>query len=152
MHRRVVFVCVSSTIFPNSNESAKKKTYGSPQHCNRLIYNMGFFIKQPLHADTEFEWQPYCRNYRPFCLPLQAPERISIHVVLLLQALPLCLVRHYIAHVHVHIFITGICTWKCCCNGWHHIQAGSCLLLLHRLIPIKENHMQSLSDVCICWW
>ena len=76
MHRRVTIVgCVSGSIFPNSNESARK-TYGSPQHCNRLIYNVGFFLNQPLHEDTEFEWQPYWQHTcRPFYLPSQAPER-----------------------------------------------------------------------------
>ena len=39
--------------------------------------------KQPLREDTEFEWQPYWRTRRPFCLLSQAPERISIHVTLL---------------------------------------------------------------------
>ena len=36
--REGVCVCVwvCGLIFPNSNELAKK-TYGSPQHCNRLI-------------------------------------------------------------------------------------------------------------------
>ena len=34
-----VCVCVSGLIFPNSNESAKK-TYRSPQCCNRLMYNV----------------------------------------------------------------------------------------------------------------
>ena len=78
-----VCVCVSGSTFPNSNESARK-TYGSPQRCNRLIYNVFFFVKQPLCKDTEFEWQPYWRTCWPFCLPSQAPERISIHVTLLL--------------------------------------------------------------------
>ena len=45
MRRRVtVVVCVCVYVwfdFSNSNESAKK-TYGSPQRCNHLIYNMGF--------------------------------------------------------------------------------------------------------------
>ena len=61
MHRRVtvvgyVCVCVSSSIFSNSNKSAKE-TYGSPQCCNGVIYNVGFFVKQPLCKDTEFKWQ-----------------------------------------------------------------------------------------------
>ena len=42
-----------------------------------------FFVKQPLHKDTKFEWQPYWRTGRPFFLLLQAPEHISIHVTLL---------------------------------------------------------------------
>ena len=74
-------VCVSGSIFPNSDELAKKN-YGSPQRCSRLIYNVGFFIKQPLREDAEFEWQPYWCTGRPFCLLLQAPERIPIHVTL----------------------------------------------------------------------
>ena len=77
-----VCVCVSSSIFSNSNESAKK-TYRLPQPCNCLIYNVGVFVKQPLYEDTQFVWQPYWHTCRPFCLPPQAPECISIHVTLL---------------------------------------------------------------------
>ena len=36
-------VCVSSSLFSNSNESARN-TYRSPQFCNRLIKNVGFFV------------------------------------------------------------------------------------------------------------
>ena len=107
-----VCVCVSGSILPNSNESAKK-TYKSSQHCNCLIYNVEFFLKQPLCEVTESKWQQYWRTCWPFCLPLQVPECISIHMALLsatlcfLQALPLCLARHYI--VHVRIYVTGRC-------------------------------------------
>ena len=41
-----------------------------------------FFVKQPLHKDTEFEWQLYWCTCWPFCLPSQPPEHISIHVML----------------------------------------------------------------------
>ena len=51
MHR----VTVVGRVCANSNESAKK-TYGSSQHCNRLIYNVEFFIEQPLRKATEFKW------------------------------------------------------------------------------------------------
>ena len=73
-------VCVSGSNFPNSDELANKN-YRSPQRCSRFIYNVGFFIKQP--QDAEFEWQPYWCTGRPFCLLLQAPERIFIHATLL---------------------------------------------------------------------
>ena len=77
----VCVVCVCPVqFFPNSNESAKNM-YGSPHRCNRLIYNY-FFVKQPLHEDTEFEWQLYWCTCWPFCLPSQPPEHIIIHVML----------------------------------------------------------------------
>ena len=60
----VVCVCVFGSIFLNRNESARK-TCESPQRCNRLIYNVGFFIKQPLCEDTEFKWQPYLAHESP---------------------------------------------------------------------------------------
>ena len=50
MCRRVTVVgCVfvSVSIFPYSNRSAKK-TYGSPQRCNRLILKRVFFVKKPI--------------------------------------------------------------------------------------------------------
>ena len=53
-----------------------------------------FFFVKPLRKDMKFEWQLYWRTGRPFCLLLQAPECISIHVA-----------RRYI--VHMRIFITG---------------------------------------------
>ena len=82
MRRRItvgVCVCVSGSIFPNSNESAKK-SYGSPQCCSRLIYNVFFFVKQPLREDTEFEWQP-C--WSTILLDLTGAQRIFIHLTLL---------------------------------------------------------------------
>ena len=67
-----VCVCVSSSIFPKSNELARK-TYGSPQRCNRLIYKVFFFVKQP---SMRYKiWVAAVLVHRlAILLALQAPE------------------------------------------------------------------------------
>ena len=47
-----VCVCVCPVVFPFSYELAKK-TYGSPERCNRLI-KACFLVKQPLCKATKF--------------------------------------------------------------------------------------------------
>ena len=101
-------VCVSGSIFPNSYKSVKK-TYGSSQRCNRLIYNVYFFVKQHLREETEFQWQPYWCICRPFCFPLQATKRISIHMALFSTTWCFCTgfaivfsATLYSAHAYLH--------------------------------------------------
>jgi len=107
-----VFVCVSSSIFSNSNKSAKK-TYGSPQRCIRLIYNVFFFFHKTASSWRYRIWVAAILAYRSAILLVLTGARAYIHscdvalnhVVFLLQGLPLWLARHYMAHVH--IFITS---------------------------------------------
>ena len=101
-----VCVCVSSSIFPNSNESAKK-TYGSPQLCGRLIYDMGFFIRRYRIqvAAVLVHQSAILLALAGACAYIHSHDIALNHVVFLLQTLPLCLARLYVAHVH--IFITG---------------------------------------------
>ena len=51
----VGFVCGSGSIFQIEMSQPRRPT----DCCDCLIYNVLFFVKQPLHEDTEFEWQPY---------------------------------------------------------------------------------------------
>ena len=142
-----VCLCVSGT------ESAKK-TYGLPQRCNRLIYDTFFFCKV-----TVFEWQLYWRNCRPFCLLSQALDCISIHIaldhlVLLLWALPLCLVRRYIAHVRFIItgrwprpcaFVRKVCPQSSFLRWWFSTLVPSSVMNCFRTVcPFRLNGW----DVC----
>ena len=87
-------VCVSGSIFPNSNEWPGRSM---DRLSAALDLKRGFFRKTVSREDTEFEWQPYWHTSQPFWLLSQAPERISIHVTLLsttwcfVRALSLCL-------------------------------------------------------------
>ena len=72
---------------------------------------MEFFVKQPLCGDTDFELAAVLAQGSANLLALAGARTyiqsrdIALDVVLLLQALPLCLVRRDIAHMC--IFITG---------------------------------------------
>ena len=105
-----VCVCVSSLIFTNSNESTKKN-YELPQPCNRLIYNV--FFSKTASSQSYRIWVAVVLAHRLAILLalagawsyIHSRDAALNHVVFLLQALPLCLERHYIALVC--IFITG---------------------------------------------
>ena len=104
-----VCVCVSGSIFPNSDESARK-THGLPQLCNCLIQNELFFIKQPLRVLRNSSGSCIGTPVSHFACPRRHPSvypftwRYFRPRGVLLRALTFCGQR-YIAHVH--IFITG---------------------------------------------
>ena len=68
-----VCVCVSGSIFPNSNKSAKK-TYGLPQRCNRFIYSVVFFVKQPLREATNLSGSRIGVPVGHFACPCRRPN------------------------------------------------------------------------------
>ena len=72
-----VWLCVSSSIFQTVTNRPR---WPMGRLSTAIVSFITFFVKQPLCEAAEFEWQPYWLTCRPFCLPLQAPKRISTHV------------------------------------------------------------------------
>ena len=155
---RFIRIVLRSFIYPPTHMCCRVTVVGcvcvcpvlnQPRRCTdnlsaAIVWFMTCFCKA-----TVFEWQPYWRNCRPFSLLLQALERISIHIaldhlVLLLQALPLCLVRRYIAHVC--FIITG--RWPRPCASVQKVCPQSSFLRWWFSTLVPSSAMNCFRTVC----